>query len=176
VITALAEDLTSVPSNNVRQLMTAYNSSSGGSDVLFWPLWVLYAQKIQTHVHINKNYLIMFLHAGCVRLWAQPVGCGVYRHAPMCLDSDVFIFATLSVIIGWLSLVYDKKYLLQFDDSENMHQVKPLLWEGYCLELGPPDSSLDSLHSALMQDLCDHHHLPPCPKWSHPLCRCPSQL
>lgn len=99
----------------------------------------------------------MFLHASCIRLWTQPVGCGVYKPAPMCLDSDVFIFATLSVIIGWFSLVYDKNYLLQCDNSENMHQVKPLLWEGYCLELGPPDSSLDSLHSALMQELCDHH-------------------
>lgn len=36
--TALAEDFGLGPSNHIRQLATAYNSSSRVSGVLFWPL------------------------------------------------------------------------------------------------------------------------------------------
>ena len=39
--TALAEDLSSIPSIQVRWLKTTCNSSSRGSDALFWPLWSL---------------------------------------------------------------------------------------------------------------------------------------
>lgn len=37
VHTALAKDLNVIPSTHVQKLMTASNSSSEGSDILFWP-------------------------------------------------------------------------------------------------------------------------------------------
>lgn len=37
VHTALAEDLNMIPSTHVQKLMTASNSSSKESDILFWP-------------------------------------------------------------------------------------------------------------------------------------------
>lgn len=55
VLTAFAKDLNLFPSTHIRQLTTAYCSSSKGSDTVFWTLWALYTHAAQTLRHIYTH-------------------------------------------------------------------------------------------------------------------------
>lgn len=62
----LAEDLDSVPKPHIGQLTTAYNSSSKGSNILFWLsyVWYTYVHTL-THMHaifISLIIICSFLH------------------------------------------------------------------------------------------------------------------
>lgn len=53
--TALAEDLSLIPSSNVGQLTTVYDSNSMESDILFWFSQALYFHRLCIHMH-NHTY------------------------------------------------------------------------------------------------------------------------
>lgn len=52
---ALGEDLTSVPSTHVRQVTTAWHSSSKRSDTPFWFLWVPALTRIHSHTQTHRH-------------------------------------------------------------------------------------------------------------------------
>jgi hypothetical protein len=54
-LAVLLEDQGSVPRKHVRQLTTAWNSSSQGSDTLFWaPIYNVYTLYTHRYIHMNK--------------------------------------------------------------------------------------------------------------------------
>jgi hypothetical protein len=60
VLAVHAEGPNSVPSIHTGQLTTAYNSSSRGSNALFWPLWALYPH-VQRQRHISILTIMMMM-------------------------------------------------------------------------------------------------------------------
>ena len=70
-----------VPSTHNRQLTTIYNSSSRGSDTLFWPPWALTHTCaytfIQIHINEIKNFCV------CVHVCADAHLCEVCVHVRM---------------------------------------------------------------------------------------------
>ena len=57
-LTVLLEDLGWIPGTS-QKLTTVCNSSSRGSDALFWPPWALHTCGAQTYIQAGKTFIHM---------------------------------------------------------------------------------------------------------------------